>query len=263
MHRNREAVTTRKPSNQQQGWLESPNFRQRTLWTAAAAFVVALVLWNVPQLSAFMYPFRLFVTFVHETGHGIAAIISGGSLQSFEVFADGTGVAHTIGGNSLLILPAGYLGAALFGSVLFYLTNTIQKTRFITGALGVFLILMTLLFTNAISTAIIVGILGGAILFYVAARGGTLVNLLLLNTLSLLTAFHALLDLIYLVGNSGAALGSVRNDAAAFSAAFAPIIPPSAWAFLWAALAVAMMATAFYYSIIRPLRRKSNVQEWA
>lgn len=236
-------------------WRESPQFRTRALWTAAAAFAIAFVLWNVPQLGALMYPFRLFVTFVHESGHGLAAILSGGALDGFDVFADGTGVARTLGGNAALILPAGYLGAALFGSVLFYLTNTVQHTRVITGMLGGFLIVMTVLFTNLFSTAFVVGILGGAILFYMAARGGSVMNLLLLNVLALLTAFHALLDVIYLISNSGAALGDVRNDAAAFSAAFTPIVPAGVWAALWAGLAIVMMAAAFYFSIIRPLRQ--------
>jgi Peptidase M50B-like len=237
-------------------WMESPNFRRRALWTAAGAFAFAFVLWNVPQLSALMYPFRLFVTFVHETGHGLAAILSGGALGSFEVYADGSGLARTAGGNLALILPAGYLGAALFGAVLFYLTNTVQHTRVITGVLGGYLIVMTVLFTGILSTAFLVGIIGGVVLVYVAARGNSISNLLILNVLALLTAFHALLDLLYLIGNSGAGLGDVRNDAAAFSAAFAPIVPGAVWAALWAGLAVVMMATALYWSIIRPLRRK-------
>ena len=72
-------------------------FRQRALVIALVAFVITLVLWNVPQLDFILYPVRLFVTFVHETGHGLAALISGGRFVNFTVSPDGSGVALTAG----------------------------------------------------------------------------------------------------------------------------------------------------------------------
>ena len=82
-------------------------FRRRALFASLGAFALALIIWNIPQLNFLLYPIRLFVTFVHESGHGLAAIASGGSLNGFQVFANGTGVATTPGGNIVLILPAG------------------------------------------------------------------------------------------------------------------------------------------------------------
>ena len=45
-------------------------FNQRALLISVVAFVIVLVLWNIPALDFILYPFRLFVTFVHEAGHG-------------------------------------------------------------------------------------------------------------------------------------------------------------------------------------------------
>jgi hypothetical protein len=171
--------------------LEATHFRRNALITALAAFAIAFILWNMPQVSFLLYPLRLFVTFIHESGHGLAAILTGGSLDSFEVFANGTGLARTSGGNLAIILPAGYLGAALFGSVLLYLTNRVQHTRTITRVLGILLMVMTVLYTGILSTGFIVGIIGGGLLLYIGFKGGRWINLLLLNTLSVITAVHA------------------------------------------------------------------------
>src|SRR5579871_894322 len=122
-------------------------FRQRALVIALIAFVIVIVLWNVPALGFILYPIRLFVTFVHESGHGLAAIISGGRFVNLTVFSDGSGFALTAGGSPFLILPAGYLGAAFFGALLFYLVNTVPFPRTISLVLAVLVLIITLAFT--------------------------------------------------------------------------------------------------------------------
>ncbi|MFN8375318.1 MAG: M50 family metallopeptidase [Anaerolineae bacterium] len=100
--------------------LQNLHFRQRAVLLLPIAALIVFVLWNTPQLSGLLYPFRLFVTYVHEAGHGTMALLTGGRLLGFVVYADGSGVATTAGGARALILPAGYLGAALFGALLFF-----------------------------------------------------------------------------------------------------------------------------------------------
>ncbi len=232
-------------------------FRQRALVIALAAFVIVLVLWNLPQLDFVLYPVRLFVTFVHESGHGLAALITGGHFDSFRVDPNGSGVTLTSGGSRLLILPAGYLGAALFGALLFYIANTVPFPRTISLVLAVLVAAITLLFTQLLSTAWLVG-LGMALVLLAfwrfADRG---VNLLLLDVLAILTGLNAVLDLVGLINNSDASLGALRNDAAAFTAEVAPLIPPVVWALLWALIAVVMLGAAVYFSYIR--RRRISI----
>lgn len=235
-------------------------FRRRALLITAAAFALALILWNVPQLEFIMYPFRLFVTFIHETGHGLAAIISGGRFVGFQVFESGAGVATTIGGSRALILPAGYLGAALFGAALFYIAHTVRSSRLVSLALGIGLALVTILYTGLLTSnfsfvAFFVGLVGAGLLIWLGRRGSQDANMLVLNLLAIISGLNAVLDLLFLIGNSGAGLGQVRNDAAAFSADVAPILPGSVWAALWALLALLFLGAAVYYSIIRRWRR--------
>ena len=73
----------------------------------------------------------------------------------------------------------------------------------------------------------------------------------MLDILAILTGLNAVLDLVGLIGFSNATIGSVRNDAAAFSAEITPIIPPVIWAIVWALLAIIMLGAAVYFSHIR------------
>jgi hypothetical protein len=159
-----------------------------------------------------------------------------------------------MGGSRWLILPAGYLGAALFGAVLFYITNTVPYPKTISLILAIALAVITVLYTGILSTAGLVG-LGMALLLAVLWRyADRSVNLLVLDILATLTGLNAVLDLFDIVRFSTASMGSVLNDAAAFSREVAPILPGVLWAILWAIIAVLMLGAAVYFSHIRQRR---------
>lgn len=229
-------------------------FRQRALVIALLAFGVVLVLWNVPQLGFVLYPVRLFVTFVHESGHGLAAILTGGHFENFRVDPNTAGVALTAGGSRLLILPAGYLGAALFGALLFYITNTVPYPRTISLILAILVAAITILFTDLLSTAWLVGLGSALVLLALWRFADRSVNLLVLDALAMLAGLNVLLDLVALITHSNAAMGEVLNDAAAFSRDIAPIFPPVVWAVLWTIIAVMMLGAAVYFSHVRRRR---------
>ena len=74
-----------------------------------------------------LYPVRIFVTFLHELGHGLAAIAGGGSVDSIQINADGSGWARTMNGNRALTIMGGYLGSALFGNLIFFIGARAKK----------------------------------------------------------------------------------------------------------------------------------------
>jgi hypothetical protein len=226
---------------------------------ALGALVVVYVLWNVPAFAPILYPFRLFVTYVHEAGHSLMAILTGGQVIQFTISSDGSGLATTSGGIRALILPAGYLGAALFGAVLFYLANTLRYPRLLSGILGIGLIVFSALFSGidrntGLPLALFIGIMFGTILLALAYRARAGLNILVLNVLAMVTGLNAVLDLFNLARNSNAGAGMVRNDAAAFAAEILPL-PAVVWAVTWALLALLFFGLAVYYSVIHPLRR--------
>lgn len=234
---------------------DSSAFRRQALWLALVAGLIVFVLWNIPQLSFVLYPFRLFVTFVHEAGHSVAAVFSGGRVVGFEVFSNGTGLATTAGGARWLIIPAGYLGAAMCGALLFYLANTVRFPRKISLALGTYIIVVAL-FLQAQNIALVIGVIFGLALIYLGLKGSIAINVLVLDILAILCGLNAVLDLLWLVGNTNAALGNVPNDAAAFSREIMPLVPPAIWALIWALMAITMLGLAVWYSVISHLREE-------
>ncbi len=79
--------------------------------------VIIFALWHTPVL----YPFKLITVFIHEMGHAFAGVLTGAKIDGIEVTADEGGACHLRGGKIWLILPAGYLGSSIFGSLLILL----------------------------------------------------------------------------------------------------------------------------------------------
>ncbi len=60
----------------------------------------------------FLYPFKLFVTTVHEACHALVTRLTGGNVQMISISPDESGLTLTSGGFRPLISMAGYLGTA-------------------------------------------------------------------------------------------------------------------------------------------------------
>ncbi|MFW5691814.1 MAG: M50 family metallopeptidase [Chloroflexota bacterium] len=239
--------------------------RQQALIITLAGVVIVYLLWNVDFLSGVAYPLRLFVTYIHEAGHGLAAILTGGEIIQFTVSPNGSGLATTAGGSRLVILPAGYLGATLFGSVLFYLINRHPNwARGLAVVLGIALIIFTVLYARpddgGAPTALLVGLAIGAGLTAIGLRLSIRTNLLVLSVLAIMTSLHAVLDITWLVRYADVCNTRVCNDAYAFHEAVGGIIPAAFWALLWAAITIVITWTAVYYSVLRPLLRGDKRQ---
>ena len=243
--------------------------RRQGLLVSILALLFALFLWNIratpgaanadilsATLSPLLWPLRLFVTFVHEAGHSLAALISGGQVAGFTISPDGSGVARTAGGYPALILPAGYLGAALFGSLLFFLTSRNPKwTRGLSVFLGLSIIILTVFFSerdaNGNITVQLVGIGFGVAMVALGWLAPRVINVFLLNTLAILTGLNAVMDLSLLVRHGDAGNGEIMNDAAAFAAEYTPLLPASLVALIWSVIAVLMLGAALYFGLIK------------
>ncbi len=121
---------------------------KRDFTLAFAAFVIAFVLWQFRPLSPVVYPLRLFVTFIHELGHGTAALATGGEFRNFQVETSGAGVAYAAGGIRPLVISAGYVGTAVFGAVLLYAANRVKNPRRVAIFLGLCFVLLTLAYSG-------------------------------------------------------------------------------------------------------------------
>uniref|UniRef100_A0A7S4K3V9 Uncharacterized protein n=1 Tax=Odontella aurita TaxID=265563 RepID=A0A7S4K3V9_9STRA len=121
----------------------------RQEWSVLAVFerdgrllrAVALiaVLMNIPYGVYVLYPFALFSTWVHESCHGLAAIVTGGRVLWLKVFPDGSGLALTETTGEAhkvaFVASAGYCGTAVAGGVLLLFRRTGRGARI--GMVGV------------------------------------------------------------------------------------------------------------------------------
>ncbi len=216
----------------------------RTLLLVATLITLGLK-WAVPYSEYALYPLRLFVTFVHESGHALAALASGGSVVSLTVRPDTSGVTMTMTPvwAQWLVFSGGYLGAALFGALLLQigrLSRWQNAGRMTLYALGGFVLLATLLWAHNPLTnlfTLVVGLLLSAGLFLLArftSPGGANFVAAFLAVQCSLNAFFDLQTLFTLTTRN---LGD--NDAVFMARAY-PFLPPTFWATLWGVLAVVM-----------------------
>src|SRR5690242_10656645 len=118
-----------------------------TLLIAAA---ISVVLWFIPYAEFLTYPFKIFVTFIHEGGHALAALVTGNSVFSLSVATDTSGETLTPppGGfiSQVFISSAGYLGAMAFGGLLLVLIRKAVAARIVLLSRGIFIFALTMIF---------------------------------------------------------------------------------------------------------------------
>lgn len=113
------------------------------------ATVITLVLWFLPYAEYLTYPIRLFVTLMHEAGHAIAAVATGGSVQNLVVNSDGSGSVFSYSSSwfgRLATSSAGYLGTTVFGVLLLVLIRLNFTPGRVLAGLGIFAGLITIVF---------------------------------------------------------------------------------------------------------------------
>jgi hypothetical protein len=114
--------------------MESKLKTGRLLGLGASALVTVL-LWRLPGGNYLLYPFTILATWFHEMGHGLTALMMGGTFHDLHLFANGSGFAQTGGTLFLgrvgpaLVAAGGPLGPALAGSLLILTSTRPQLAR--------------------------------------------------------------------------------------------------------------------------------------
>ena len=114
----------------------------QTLGILAGMFLIALIFWN----TIFIYPIKLFVVILHEFSHGLAAILTGGSIVKIEVDQRIGGVCYTRGGSLFIVASAGYLGSILWGGLILIIASRTKHDKILGMAIGGLLILLSILY---------------------------------------------------------------------------------------------------------------------
>jgi hypothetical protein len=213
------------------------NLNTKTILVLAATFVVVLVLWNTPVV----YPIKIFVVCLHELSHALAALLTGGQVESIQIFPGQGGLTTTRGGALFIILSAGYTGSVLLGGLLLYLSSFRRWGRGLMLGLSVLMLLATLAFFRNVF-GVVYGLVVAAAMFVCALKLPDAINQFILRFVALASSLYAVLDIRSdLFGASSVALSNygVVNDAVAL--ARLTYIPALFWAVLWIVLSFAAL----------------------
>ncbi len=222
------------------------NVNWKVLGSLVGIVVVVALLWDTRAV----YPLKILVVFFHEMSHGLAALLTGGSIERIEVVAAEGGLCVTRGGSRFVILTAGYLGSLVWGGVILLLASRTRLDRAVALALGGILLLVSLLWVRPFAGfGFLFGLGTSAVLIAIGLFLPEEVSDYLLRIVGLTSCLYAVLDIKSdILDRPG-----VRSDAVML--AEATHIPSLVWGILWIALAV---VAAFFFLILsckaRPAR---------
>jgi hypothetical protein len=104
------------------------------------SIALTVALYVVPYGHTIGYPLMLVSTLVHELGHGVAGVLVGGDFQSFEMWSNGSGVAHIAGYDGrfarAFVSAGGLCGPAVAAALGFAMSRGPKRARWTLGVLG-------------------------------------------------------------------------------------------------------------------------------
>lgn len=136
----------------------------RTFWAAVGA---ALILGWIPFGNFVLYPFALLGTWAHEMGHGLAAVVAGGSFEHLELYSNLGGVAfyelaRDASASHAFVAAAGLIAPAIAGGTVIALGSRKRTAKWVMDVLGVLLLLSAVLFVRNVFGFAATVVLGGA-----------------------------------------------------------------------------------------------------
>ena len=225
---------------------------QATLLLTAA--VISIVLWFIPFAEIVTYPFRIFVTFIHEGGHAIAALLTGNSVESLSIATNASGETYTSGGgrfSQVFVASAGYLGSMAFGALLLVLIRKAIAARIVLIGSATLIFALTLIYglikpamSGVVSSALPFTILAGTLLsvglIAVAKYASARVATFFVSFLAVQCVLNALLDLKTVFYLSSPFGPNVPTDAV--NMANATGVPALFWSVAWIGIAIGILA---------------------
>mgnify|MGYP001359793900 CR=1 FL=1 len=232
------------------------------------ATFATIAIWFIPYAEYLVYPIRLFVTFVHESGHAIMAFVTGGAVQSLTISADGSGVVYSAPSGmlgALLTSSAGYLSTTFFGVLMLYLIRRNVSPDKILLLAGAFVGVITIFFGivsplfnflslnvpfSSVAFTVVVGLLLSAGMIAMALYSSSKVANFAVAFLAVQCLLNALSDLKTILFINAPLVGdNIANDAGNMAAATG--IPAFLWVVAWIAIALLMIVVGMRFYAIR------------
>lgn len=235
--------------------------------TLLLAATISVVLWFIPFAEFLTYPFRIFVTFIHEGGHALAALLTGNSVASLSVAIDASGETYTTHGgpiSTIFVSSAGYLGSMAFGALLLILIRRAVAARIMLLACAIYVFGLTMIFglvkplywmngLSGIPFTLLAGLFISVGLVLIARFASARVATFFISFLAVQSVLNALFDLKTLLYLSS--FESRPTDA--MNMANVTGIPAIFWTVAWIGLALGILWFAMRLYVAR---RESSYQ---
>ena len=199
---------------------------------------VIFLLWNTPV----MIPLKILIVFFHELSHGLAAVVTGGSIESISISPQQGGLTTTRGGWLFLITSAGYLGSLLIGILLYLSALNSRADKLIMGALGATMLLVAALYMRelfALGFTIAAGVAMLASAKYLPEN----INDAALRVLGLVSMGYVPFDIL----SDTIIRSNLRSDA--YNLSTQTGLPTVLWGGLWLLVSLAVIFMAFKKSL--------------
>jgi hypothetical protein len=204
------------------------------LWLAAALCLGASL---TPWGPLLLYPFALFSTWVHECGHALMVVLTGGYVAAITIHPDTSGLTHSLMPPGRiargLVASSGYLGASIMGCLLMAAARVEKRARPILWTIGAFMLFTVLFWMRNMFGALVV-LAWGAALILLARKGSGRASRFVLSVLAIQVALNAVFSIptLFLVDGP--------SDADTMARLFA--VPAWLWAAAWMLASIAMLA---------------------
>lgn len=191
--------------------------------------------------SPLMFPLKVFVVLIHEISHGLAAVLTGGAIESIRLTANQGGVCVTQGGSRFLTLSAGYLGSLFFGSLLVLVAARSRRDRALVALLGLLLLAVTLLYVRT-GFGFVYGLAVSGALILAARKLPESASDAILKVLGAVSCLYAVWD----IASDVLLRDAPESDAQALARLTG--IPALLWGLLWIGVAIVVTALTLWRS---------------
>jgi len=113
----------------------------------------------VPVGRLLLYPFTLLATWVHETGHGVTALLMGGRFERLIIYGDASGLAETRVATPVanaIVCLGGMLAPPLVGAILLAVARGPKRARGALAALALGLVVTLALWVRSPAGIVVV-----------------------------------------------------------------------------------------------------------
>lgn len=219
---------------------------------------LTVILWQIPYGRYILWPFTILGTWFHEMGHGLTAILLGGSLHSLELFPDGSGLARYSGADLLgglgraIVAAGGPLGPAIAGALLISLSRITKSAPIMLFALGATMLLSAILWLKTLFGFIFLIVLGILIIF-IAFKGADKLRIMSVRLLGVQACVSVYLSVGYMFSGGGVIEGKeyLSDTAVMESALWLPY-----W--FWGALLLLISASMIFLSLTIAYSKKAK-----